>query len=241
MAPSTYQVRALARRPRAALLRRRYRDMDPLGRAMLEASDYRPAMLSFMRAVEARPDLLHEADLPAGSTVLDVGAYHGEWCEPVADRYEVTIHAFEPNTRARRVFAERLGERPDVHLHPYGLGGADATATLGLAGPGSTFHGHEAPFGTEVVEIRDVVGVLDELGLDHVDLMKVNIEGSEYELFDRLVETGWLSRIRLVSVQFHEWVPAAHRRRRAIRRELARTHTEAWCYPWVWEYWVRSA
>jgi hypothetical protein len=91
------------------------------------------------------------------------------------------------------------------------------------------------------VQIRDVVGVLDELGIREVDLLKVNIEGGEYDLFDRLIETDWLRSVRLVSVQFHEWHPKAYRRRRAIRRALARSHTEVWCYSWVWEYWSRTA
>jgi hypothetical protein len=71
--------------------------------------------------------------------------------------------------------------------------------------------------------------------------MKVNIEGGEYDLFDRLVETDRLPRVQLVSVQFHEWHPHAHRRRRAIRRALRRSHQEVWCYPWVWELWQRRA
>ncbi|MGH9026660.1 MAG: FkbM family methyltransferase, partial [Acidimicrobiia bacterium] len=92
-------------------------------------------------------------------------------------------------------------------------------------------------FGRAPVQLRDVVGVLEELGIDHVDLLKVNIEGGEFELFDRLNETGWLPRMRVVSVQFHEWHPKAYRRRRAVRRALRRDHREVWNYPWVWELW----
>ncbi len=204
---------------------------------MLEANGYRRSMLDFMAAVRDQPDLLHRAELDRQSTVLDVGAYVGEWSGPVADRYHPTIYAFEPNPRARQDFEQRLGDRPEVHLFPYGLGGRDEQADLGLAGPGSSIHGGDAAFGTATVEIRDVVAVLDELGLDHVDLLKVNIEGSEYDLFDRLIGAGWLPRITVVSIQFHDWIPGAHRRRRRIRRELARTHDQVWDYPWVWELW----
>jgi hypothetical protein len=67
----------------------------------------------------------------------------------------------------------------------------------------------------------------------------VNIEGGEYDLFDRLIDIGWLPRVRSVLVQFHEWHPQAYRRRRAIRRALRRSHDEAWNYPFVWELWRR--
>ena len=82
--------------------------------------------------------------------------------------------------------------------------------------------------------------MLDELGIEQIDLMKVNIEGGEYDLIDRLDTAGWLPRIALVSVQFHEWHPHAYRRRRAARRALPRHHVECWNYPWVWELWRRA-
>ncbi|MGH8977302.1 MAG: FkbM family methyltransferase, partial [Acidimicrobiia bacterium] len=72
-----------------------------------------------------------------------------------------------------------------------------------------------------------------------VDLCKVNIEGGEYDLFDRLIETVWLARIRILLIQFHEWHPNAYARRRAIRRAFSRTHDEVWDYPFVWEMWRR--
>ncbi len=227
--------------PRRSYLRWRYRSADPVAKAMLEAHAYRPALLRFMRAVGHDPDLLHRAEIDADAIVIDVGAYVGEWSEPVAERYDPTIYAFEPNSRARRQFETRLAHFDKVQLFDFGLGGRDEVVDLGLAGPGSSVYDQAGAFGTDQVQIRDVVAVLDELGLDHVDLLKLNIEGSEYDLFDRLIETGWLERIRLVSVQFHDWVPDAARRRRDIRRQLARTHEEAWNYPWVWEYWRQPA
>jgi hypothetical protein len=119
----------------------------------------------------------------------------------------------------------------------YGLGGADRTVALGLAGPGSSVYEPDGMFGTAHARVRDVVSVLDELGIDTVDLLKVNIEGAEFELFERLITAGRLGRMRQVSVQFHEWHPKAHARRAAIRRALRVDHDEVWCYPWIWELW----
>jgi hypothetical protein len=42
-------------------------------------------------------------------------------------------------------------------------------------------------------------------------------------------------------VQFHEFHPKAYRRRRHNRRSLARSHQQVWDYPWIWEYWRRTA
>jgi len=236
----SYRIRRLARAPRAAYYRRRLpADADPYGTAVLELHSYSRAIEGFMKATVANRDLLVDVALEPGAVVIDAGAYVGEWAENLLRRTTPVIHAFEPSPGALDQLRARMVDEPDVHVHPYGLGGTDEIAMLDDAGPGSSIIHSGTAIGTEV-EVRDVVTVLDELGLDHVDLLKVNIEGAEYDLFDRLGEAGWLERIGVISVQFHEWIPNAHRRRRKVRRAFARTHTETWGYPWIWELWERA-
>jgi FkbM family methyltransferase len=241
MPVSLYSTKRALLAPHTAYMRHKSKDMSPLGRKMLETQYYRRPMYEFMSATAGNPDILVDADIDERSIVLDVGAFIGEWSERISKRYGSTIYAFEPNLSVLHALARRLADHPNVIRLEYGLGIADRTATLTLAGPGSSIYTDDRELDTAEVQIRDVVGVLDELGIAEIDLIKVNIEGGEYDLFDRLIEADWLPRIRLVSVQFHEWHPKAYRRRRAIRRALARTHMEVWCYPWVWEYWRRAA
>lgn len=226
--------------PRAAWFRRRLGpDPDPYAVSILELHRYRRSICAFMVTTAANPDVLTDADLDATSVVLDVGAFVGEWAEKIRQRYGSTVYAFEPNPGAFAELGRRVGDDPGIIRLPYALATVDGTASLATdAGPGATlFHDDE---GARVsVELRDVVTVLDELGLDHVDLMKVNIEGGEYDLLERMIDEDLLARVRVVSVQFHPWIPDAHRRRRRIRKAMARTHEETWCYPWIWELWTR--
>jgi FkbM family methyltransferase len=206
---------------------------------MLELHAYGRAIYDFIGATVAKPDILVDVDVDDRSVVLDIGAYHGEWAEQVSQRYGSTVIAFEPDPTSFPRLVERLAKHRNTRALGYGLGGREHEASLALAGPGSSIYGANDAFGAANVQIRDVASVLDELGVDRVDLIKVNIEGGEYDLFDRLIETSWLRRMRLVSVQFHEWHPKAHSRRRRILRSLRATHEQVWNYPWVWEYWRR--
>jgi FkbM family methyltransferase len=207
---------------------------------MFEVNYYRKPLYAFTGATMRNPDILIDADLDSSSLVLDVGAYVGAWAAKVSDRYGCTVHAYEPASAALRQAGKELQGRAKIHLHAYGLGAADVTARMALAGPGSSIHTATSPMGSyEDITIRDVAAVLDELGADQIDLLKVNIEGGEFDLFDRLVETGWMPRIRQTMIQFHEFHPNAYRRRRRVLRALRRTHTEVWNYPWVWEFWQR--
>ena len=50
----------------------------------------------------------------------------------------------------------------------------------------------EHMFGEAEIELRDIDQVLSSLSIDRIDLIKINIEGGEYELIDRLRErAGW--------------------------------------------------
>lgn len=239
MRVSAYAAKKALLTPRTVRRRRRLTDIDPLARSMLELHYYSPSMYEFMRATALNPDILVEADLSPDSVVLDIGAYVGEWSEQIADRYGARIYAFEPAPGPSRKLRRRLAGRPNVRTFEFGLGAVDATVTFALDGPGSAASQHPGAFGRADVTIRDVDAVLEELALTEIDLCKVNIEGGEFDLFDRLIDTGRMGSIRDVSVQFHEWHPHAYRRRRRIRRALALTHEEQWNYPWVWEYWRR--
>src|SRR5262249_51252950 len=75
--------------------------------------------------------------------------------------------------------------------------------------------------------------------IGEVSLMKINIEGGEYDLLENLIATGLISRIRDIQVQFHMDIPDAERRMHAIQSRLAGTHRLTFQYPFVWENWQR--
>jgi FkbM family methyltransferase len=239
-APSLYELKKAALAPRAAYLRKRVATPDTFGRAMLELHYYRPTIFAFVAAAMKCPDILVSADLDSESVVIDAGAYIGEWSETISERYGATIHAFEPVPSASKRMQRRLADHPNVHVHKLGLGATNERVTMSVDGPGSSMYASKGVFGSTEVEIRDVVEVFDELGLHEIDLLKVNIEGAEYDLFDRLAEAEWLPHVRVLSVQFHEWHPNAYKRRRTVRRNFRRNHEEVWNFPWVWELWRRK-
>jgi FkbM family methyltransferase len=236
---SLYTLKKTALLPRTHYMRRKESDMDGIARIMFELHYYRKPLYEFTAATMANPDILVDVDIDRDSVVLDVGAFNGDWAQKVWDRYQPTIHGFEPAPSGYQSMAKRFSGNEKVHAYEYGLGSGDSTASLALKGPGSSIYDEPGKFGSVEVRIRDVVDVLEELELGDIDLLKVNIEGGEYDLFDRLAESGWLRRMRLVLIQFHEWHPHAYQRRWKNRRALRRYHDEVWDYPWVWELWRR--
>ena len=236
-----YTLKNLALTPRRTWRRRHPSEAEAGMRDLLDERYYRKPIYQFVNATLKNPGILTDIPIDHDSVVLDVGAYKGEWAEPIWNQAQPTIHCFEPAPRPFAKLVRKFEGNERIHLHQYGLGGADSTASLALAGPGASFYEAEAGFDRIEAPIRDVVTVLDELGLDEIDLIKINIEGGEYDLLDRLAESGKLAKITYVLVQFHEWHPKAYGRRRRNRRALAQQHEEVWCYPWVFELWRRVA
>jgi FkbM family methyltransferase len=202
----------------------------------------------FFGAARENPQLLYDIDLHDDAVMVDVGGYEGEWSEQIPARAEtqgaraVELHVFEPEPNSLERLQRAFGDNARVHVHAFGLASRDRVQRMAVGGPGtSQFRSGSQPgfFGAVDLELRDVSTVLTGLGINHIDVMMVNIEGGEFELLDRLGETDWLPRIDCLLVQFHEFAPDAYRARRRNRQELAKSHRCTWSYKWVFERWDR--
>jgi FkbM family methyltransferase len=241
-----YSTKRTLLRPLTAWRRHRAQRLGSINVPVWEAMDYRPSMRTFFHAMRADPDLLITADLPSGAVALDLGAFEGEWSRRLLARADtegvedLRIHAFEPEPGAVDHLLATVGQDPRVVIHPFGLAGRDRREPLSIGGPGSSvFDNPSVPsaLGVTEIDLRDIDAVLGDLGVDRVDFVKINIEGGEFEVLDRLHASGWLARTGTLIVQFHEFAPGAHRARRRNRRQLAETHRCTWNHAWIYERW----
>ena len=74
--------------------------------------------------------------------------------------------------------------------------------------------------------------------MQSVQLMKINIEGGEFELLERLLETRLISRIENIQVQFHNIAVESTRRMERIQQGMRNTHKPTYQYKFIWENWV---
>jgi hypothetical protein len=117
---------------------------------------------------------LHKVALEPGACVLDLGAFSGEEIY-VARKAGATIHAFEPHPK----MFERLEE----------VWSGDVGVTLDLE-----------RFAAEAIDIGDYVNNMDR----DVDVLKMNVEGAEYVIIERLLDSGAYKRIGRWLVEDHE-------------------------------------
>jgi len=194
------------------------------------------------RAIDGDHTLRLEYDLAPDSVVLDVGGFMGQWASDIVAMYGCRVHVFEPVPAFAARIEQRFARNPLVTIHRYGLGGVANVVPLAVSGDASS-HVRTEQLGRAVISVRlrTPAEVLDELNIATVDLLKLNIEGAEYDLLDHLVGTDLIKRIVELQVQFHAFVADAERRRAALCRRLSATHERTWCYEFLWENWRRRA
>jgi len=171
------------------------------------------------------------------SIVLDLGGYRGQWASDLYSRYRCPIAIFEPIASYADAIRERFRLNRDITVHQFGLGGCTRTEKLSLSEDATSQFRSEGP--VEDVNIRDAAEWIAEESVSSIDLIKINIEGGEYELLERLLETGLVQRIDNIQVQFHDLFPEAAARMDRILAELMKTHVATYQYRFVWENWSR--
>jgi FkbM family methyltransferase len=133
-----------------------------------------------------------------GAVVLDVGAntgHHALFFTSVC----ASVHAFEPNPALHRTFADRMAaaQRSNVQLHGVGLWNRDDILEFQLPdvrnfGLGTFFASEIGADGSPgVVKLPVARGddMIEKIGFHWVDLVKVDVQGAEYEVLDGLQAT----------------------------------------------------
>lgn len=143
----------------------------------------------------------------AGSAVLfDVGANIGEYSLDLLRIFgtQARIYAFEPAVRTFERLESALSPHPSVHLFNMGLGAAEEMLQLFSPGDGSklaSLHRRPADGGViEEVRVTTVDAFCAEQGIDHIDLLKLDVEGHELAVLEGT--RGMIERQAIDFIQF---------------------------------------
>tara|TARA_R110000751_G_scaffold271365_2_gene371274 strand:- start:116250 stop:116927 length:678 start_codon:yes stop_codon:yes gene_type:complete len=177
--------------------------------------------------------------LDGESVVFDVGGYAGDFTEEIHRKTSCRVYLFEPSKIFYQNCVRRFSGNVKIDCFNYGLSNENADAYLSNDLDGSSvFIGNSVAEGRdEIVKIRDFNEVFQELGIERIDLLKINIEGGEFFVLPHLIASNLIHRVDNIQVQFHHFISDAEKKREDIRSALSRTHKNDWCYRFVWESW----
>ena len=181
-------------------------------------------------------------DLDENSIVLDLGGYHGDFAQNIYNKFNCNVYVFEPYLPFYEIIENRFSANPKVRVFDYGISDKTGDVNFVFSNDGSTIQDLEKYADSEekpvnVVKVKSFKDTYDELNLDTIDLLKINVEGAEYGIFDNIFDSGYTENIVNYQVQFHPEPPGSEKMLEDIRNYLSKTHKQDWNYQWVWENW----
>lgn len=137
-------------------------------------------------------------------TIFDIGANVGYTSIYFSHRYPgARIIAVEPDASNIGVLRRNVGANPQIEVVEAGIWHHNARLTLANQGANtSDFQFREAgpdEPGIKAVTVEDLLQLADA---DWIDILKIDIEGAEKELFAE--NTGWLGRVGTLVIELHD-------------------------------------
>lgn len=187
-------------------------------------------------------------NITENSIVFDLGGYEGGWTSIIEKLYKPNVHIFEPVSSFYNNCSNRFSfqHNQNIHIHKFGLASSNSERIIYINRDStSLFINDESqlPSGvkitntTEQIELVQYEKFIKEHNIHNVDLLKMNIEGAEYDLLDYLIETTLIKNIKQFIVQFHSFYPDAKQRMNKIHTGLSKTHEPIYQFEFIWEHW----
>lgn len=168
--------------------------------------------------------LRYEYDITPESVVIDLGAYQGEWANEMHNRYMCCPIVVEPTEYIR-----------DYRHGPI-INKAAGTHNGKISFGGRAYYSSIFEPGDHEYECTDVNSIIDQYPV--ISLLKINTEGSEYDLLQHIITAGLHTRIKNIQVQFHQISGVPYEQwYKEIADRLSETHILTWHYPFCWENW----
>jgi FkbM family methyltransferase len=190
------------------------------------------------RFVKDDPNNMRIVTYPMGknSIVVDVGGFTGDWASRIFCLYQCNIAIYEPTEKLYKQCKNNFGNNNKISIYNYGL--SNETKTIEFYGDGVDGSIYKN-YNNNINKINVLKASTDfknkyPLG---INLLKLNVEGSEYDILPDIIENYSVRMIDHILVQFHVNVKDHEQKREDIRKLLNETHNEDWCYKNIWESW----
>jgi FkbM family methyltransferase len=125
--------------------------------------------------------------------------------------FGLTVHGFDPSPEAVRWITARTDLPPQYNFHSYGLGAHDGIVSFFAPAKGGMYSLADSAKFVErsqiLLPVKSLSSIRSALGTDYIDVLKMDIEGAEYDQIDAIIENR--SSIGQLLIEFHHRTGAA--------------------------------
>ncbi|MFX1282131.1 MAG: FkbM family methyltransferase [Promethearchaeota archaeon] len=154
------------------------------------------------------------------------------------NRFSCQVYAFDPTPRAIKYIKKNFSKIPNFHFYDIGLWSSDVE--LKFFAPRNPLHVSYSILNLQgtrkffIASCKRLSNIMKDLGHQHIDLAKLNIEGAEYEVLESIIEDRL--EIKILCVEFHQPMPLSKVRdmiRKLINRKYDLVNIDKWNYTFI--------
>jgi len=148
---------------------------------------------------------------------IDLGAYNGDTITAAMTQPFDKFVGFEPNPETFAEAKKLLGSDPRVTLFNAAAGAEDGEATFFVHHTAANKHGRRQSKGSSLFQ-RDKPGTIDPIKCQVIDFsryllanhmsdevsLKVDIEGAEYDVLEKMFADGSIACVKELRVEYHQ-------------------------------------
>ena len=139
-------------------------------------------------------------------TIVDCGGNAGATACFLARAYpEARILSFEPSAGVYAYHRENTAQFPQIEGHPFGLSNEDQSITLyggreSTVTQSTTRNSYTTDI-AETVHLRDARAALKELGVQQIDILKIDTQGAELQIMRALADL--IPQCSVIYAEYH--------------------------------------
>ena len=185
-----------------------------------------------------REKLKFDIKLNQTGLVLDMGAYLGEYTEVILQKNkQITFWLYEPIPEFFMVCTNKFKDKENIVVHQKAVSADGRNFQMQIDGLRSRKES-SIFFDSVTIESQSIQEIFDTV--IEIELVKMNIEGMEYECLEQLIRTNSLVKARYLLIQFHNFEKDSHKRRDLIRKQMEIDFKNIYTFEWIWELWIRK-
>ncbi len=168
--------------------------------------------------------------------VVDIGGYLGEYSSKLLSLNPgMSIQVYEPVKAYFEETRKRFQGYANVEVFNRAVSSDGRKVQIHVDGPRSKLGINQ---NENYFETLPILGLFSNLS--KVELLKLNIEGMEYECIEILLKNDEMKKVNNLVVQFHNFDEESLSRYKSIVEEMKRDFVLVFKYEWVWEHWRKS-
>ncbi len=185
-----------------------------------------------------REKLKYDIDLKAGGIVLDIGAYKGQYTKKMlAKNKDMVFWLYEPIAAYFQICQNLFLDEKSITIYQAAVSANGRDFQMEIDGLRSRHSPGNLADSVSTTSI-DIQNIFDSA--KEFELLKMNIEGMEYECLEKLINTNSLIKAKYLLIQFHNFEDQSPYKLEKIHENINKDFTNIWKYEWTWELWKRK-